>query len=99
MIDFHSNRIIYGVLSYSGFAGMGRKLFAIPWEAISIDSDSSFIKGAERHLTVNIPQEGLKDVEGFDETDWPDQPDYEWLKAVYAKYGYRPYWEENKTPV
>lgn len=101
MLDFHANRILYGVLTYSGFAGVGRKMFAIPWEAFTIENESSFTRGTERFLTVNIPQEALKEANCFDENDWPNQPDYEWLKAVYAKYGYRPYWEEqeNRTPV
>lgn len=36
MLDVPTGRVAYAVLSFGGFLGMGNKLFAIPWEAMSM---------------------------------------------------------------
>ena len=33
-----TGRVGYAVLSFGGFLGMGEKLFAVPWEALSLDT-------------------------------------------------------------
>src|ERR1051325_2479606 len=38
MLDVTSGRIAYAVLSFGGFLGMGSKLFAIPWGALTLDA-------------------------------------------------------------
>ena len=35
MIDMASGKIAYAVLSFGGLLGMGDKLFAVPWAALS----------------------------------------------------------------
>jgi sporulation protein YlmC with PRC-barrel domain len=87
MLDLDEGRINYAVLSFGGFLGMGDKLFAIPWEALTIDTEAhTFI------LDVNKDQ--LEDAPGFDQDNWPDEAQYEagWLLDVYKYYGYTPYW-------
>ena len=39
MLDVTSGRIAYAVLSFGGFLGMGNKLFALPWSALTLDAD------------------------------------------------------------
>ncbi|HYG31471.1 MAG TPA: PRC-barrel domain-containing protein, partial [Methylophilaceae bacterium] len=38
MLDVPNGRIAYAVLSFGGFLGMGNKLFAVPWEALKLDT-------------------------------------------------------------
>ena len=54
MIDIIHGRVAYAVLSFGGFLGMGNKLFAIPWESLSLDPEawSARWAGAEVSLTV-----------------------------------------------
>ena len=40
MIDIPSGRVAYAVLSFGGFLGMGNKLFAVPWNAFTIDEEN-----------------------------------------------------------
>ena len=94
MIDLDAGLIAYAVLSFGGFLGLGDKLFAIPWEALTLnDEDHTFI--------LDVDKEVLKDAPGFDKEHWPDNAKYEagWLLGVYEYYGYSPYWmpdeEEN----
>jgi sporulation protein YlmC with PRC-barrel domain len=87
MIDLDEGRISYAVLSFGGFLGLGDKLFAIPWEALSLNTENhSFI--------LNVEKEQLKNAPGFDQDDWPDEAEYQagWLLDVYNYYGYTPYW-------
>src|SRR5664279_5519617 len=35
MLDTQSGKVIYAVLSFGGFLGMGEKLFAVPWNALT----------------------------------------------------------------
>ena len=87
MIDLDGGLIAYAVLSFGGILGMGNKLFAIPWEALTLD--------AENHTFIlDVDKEVLKEAPGFDKDHWPDNAKYEagWLLGVYEYYGYSPYW-------
>ncbi|HXQ39542.1 MAG TPA: PRC-barrel domain-containing protein, partial [Anaerolineales bacterium] len=86
MIDLNDGLIAYAVLSFGGFLGMGDKLFAIPWEALTIDTENhAFILDVDKEVLENAP--------GFDKGHWPDNAKYEanWLLGVYEYYGYSPY--------
>src|SRR6201998_4915367 len=39
MLDVRNGRIAYAVLSEGGFLGMGSNLHAIPWSALTLDTD------------------------------------------------------------
>lgn len=87
MIDLDGGLIAYAVLSFGGFLGLGDKLFAIPWEALTVDTEN-------HSLILDVDKEVLKDAPGFDKDHWPDNAKYEagWLLGVYEYYGYSPYW-------
>jgi Uncharacterized conserved protein len=84
MIDLENGRIAYAVLSFGGFLGMGDKLFAIPWQALSL-------RLHEHSFTLDIPKNVLENAEGFDKDNWP--LNYERLVNIYTYYGYQPYWQ------
>lgn len=87
MIDLDEGRVNYAVLSFGGFLGLGDKLFAIPWEALTLNTeDHTFI--------LNVDKEQLENAPGFDKDNWPDEAQYEagWLLDLYNFYGYTPYW-------
>ncbi|WP_048049651.1 PRC-barrel domain-containing protein, partial [Methanosarcina mazei] len=88
MIDLDDGRVGYAVLSFGGFLGMGDKLFAIPWKALSL-------KVHEHAFVLNIPKDVLKDAEGFDKDRWPLTRDS--LSRTYTYYGYQPYWQKRET--
>jgi sporulation protein YlmC with PRC-barrel domain len=84
MIDLENGRIAYAVLSFGGFLGMGDKLFAIPWQALSL-------RPHEHSFTLDIPKNVLENAEGFDKDNWPLT--YERLVNTYTYYGYQAYWQ------
>jgi sporulation protein YlmC with PRC-barrel domain len=87
MIDLENGNIVYAVLSFGGFLGMGDKLFAIPWDSLRIDAErDTFILDVSRAQLDNAP--------GFDRNNWPERPDMSFVNRVYTHYGYDPYYDE-----
>jgi sporulation protein YlmC with PRC-barrel domain len=90
MFDQGSGKIAYAVLSFGGFLGMGDKLFALPWEALSLDFDRE-----EAVLPVN--KEVLENAPGFDKDHWPDFADPTLNRQIHDHYGMEPSWTRGAT--
>jgi sporulation protein YlmC with PRC-barrel domain len=89
MLDIGSGRVAYAVLSFGGVMGLGDKLFAIPWQALSLDKEN-------KQMILDVEKEKLKNAPGFDKGDWPDfTPDLD--EQIYGYYGYSPYWREGRA--
>lgn len=86
MINLDKGCIAYAVLSFGGFLGMGDKLFAIPWSALTLDT-------VEKRFVLDVEKEKLERAPGFDKSDWPNMADRNWETSVYSYYGSKPYWE------
>lgn len=87
VIDAKQGRLAYAVLSFGGFMGMGKKLFALPWRAFEFAN-------TENKLILDVPHEKLKAAPGFDQdAKWPDFADQTWGNSIDSYYGYEPYWK------
>jgi sporulation protein YlmC with PRC-barrel domain len=80
MIDMASGKIAYAVLSFGGVLGMGDKLFAVPWAALTLDT-------VNKRFTLNVTKETLKDAPGFNKDRWPSMSDRTWASGVHTFYG------------
>jgi len=87
MIDIPSGKVAYAVLSFGGVLGIGNKLFAVPWSALTVDED-------EKCFILNVDKRTLETAPGFDKDNWPDMADTAWGTEIYRHYGQSPYWEE-----
>jgi sporulation protein YlmC with PRC-barrel domain len=85
MIDLEKGRVAYAVLSFGGFMGMGDKLFAIPWDALKVDTE-------EKRFVLDVDKKKLELAPGFDKEQWPDMADRTWGADVYRYYDAKPYW-------
>jgi sporulation protein YlmC with PRC-barrel domain len=83
MLDVPAGRISYAVLSYGGLLGMGEKLFAVPWEALTLDTDN-------KRFTLDVSKDRLESAPGFDKDNWPNMSDQEWAKGIHSYYGTTP---------
>jgi sporulation protein YlmC with PRC-barrel domain len=90
VIDSRDDRVVYAILSFGGFLGMGDKNFAIPWQALGFDVDNKV-------AVLNIDQDRLKNAPGFDKDNWPDMTDRTWASQIHTHYGYTPYWESDRS--
>lgn len=85
MIDVVTGRITYAVLEFGGFLGLGDKLFAVPWMALTLDVDN-------RCFILNVDKRRLKDAPGFDKDHWPTMAQSEWADQVQRFYSAEPFW-------
>ncbi|HEV7618515.1 MAG TPA: PRC-barrel domain-containing protein [Burkholderiaceae bacterium] len=83
MLDMRNGKVGYAVLSFGGFLGLGEKLFAVPWNALKLDT-------VNKRFTLNADKDRLKDAPGFDKDDWPDMADQSWSSQVHSYYGTAP---------
>jgi hypothetical protein len=90
MLDVRSGRIAYAVLSEGGFLGMGTTLHAIPWNALTLDTD-------QECFHVSIAAQQIKNDPGFDKDHWPSMADATWGTSVHQYYNRDPYWSASRT--
>jgi sporulation protein YlmC with PRC-barrel domain len=80
MIDMATGKVAYAVLSFGGVLGLGDKLFAVPWAALSLDT-------VKKRFTLNVTKNALKDAPGFNKDRWPSMSDETWAGGVHTFYG------------
>jgi sporulation protein YlmC with PRC-barrel domain len=80
MLDIESGKVCYAVLSFGGFLSLGEKLFAVPWGALTVDTEN-------KRFVMDTDEERLKNAPGFDTDNWPNMADPAWEKSVHAYYG------------
>jgi len=90
MLDMRSGKVGYAVLSFGGFLGMGEKLFAVPWNALTLDTEN-------KRFVLNVEQDRLKSAPGFDKDKWPNMADQSWVKEIHSYYGTKPYSDEPRV--
>ena len=83
MLDMNGGKVAYAVLAFGGFLGMGEKLFAVPWQALRLDT-------ANKRFVLDMDKERLNDAPGFDKNAWPDMSDMQWARKIDSFYGIDP---------
>lgn len=79
MIDTTTGKVRYAVMDFGGFLGVGNKLFAVPMEAMKVDTEDECFK-------LNADKEKLKNAEGFDKDNWPNFADPQWQTRIDQYY-------------
>lgn len=80
MLNIHTGTVAYAVLSFGGFLGMGEKLFAVPWAAMTLDTTN-------KRFVLNVDSARLENAPGFDKDHWPDMADPTWAQTIHTYYG------------
>ena len=80
MLDMRTGKVAYAVLSFGGFLGMGEKLFAVPWSALTLDTEN-------KRFTLNVTKDRLENAPGFDKDNWPDMANPVWADGIHTYYG------------
>ena len=85
MIDKISGKVVYAVLSFGGFLGMGENYYPVPWATLKYDTNL----GGYR---VNLTKDQLENAPQYNESqgwNWSREND----RRVYEYYRTNPYWE------
>lgn len=80
MLDMRTGKVSYAVLSYGGFLGVGEKLFAVPWQALKLDTEN-------KRFVLNVDSSKLDSAPGFDKDNWPNMADPTWANSIHSYYG------------
>ncbi len=86
MLDMRDGSVGYAVLSFGGFLGMREKLFAVPWNALVLDTK-------HKRFVLNVEKARLSDAPGFNKEQWPNMADQTWASQIHSYYGTKPYRE------
>lgn len=79
VLDKIKGHVVYVVLSFGGFMGMGDKLFAMPWHIFSYNTHRG-------KFVISVDKERLKNSPGFDKDNWPDMTSAEWNVSIKNYY-------------
>lgn len=74
-----TGEIAYVVLAFGGILGLGEKLFAVPWKALTLDL-------ANQAVILNASKERLEQAPGFDKNTWPNMAEKNWVNEVHTFY-------------
>lgn len=88
MLEVETGRIVYVVMSCGGFLGIGDKLLALPWPALTLDT-------THKCFVLNVSAEKVRHAPGFDKSHWPSMADIGWATTLHVYYGTRAHWEED----
>ena len=77
MLDMRTGKIAYAVMSSGGILTIGEKLFAVPWEALTLDT-------VNKRFTLNIDKERIENAPGFDTDHWPNMANQTWASRSTA---------------
>jgi sporulation protein YlmC with PRC-barrel domain len=80
MLDMREGKVAYAVLSFGGWLGMGDKLFAVPWQALQLDT-------VNKRFLLDVSKDHLKNAPGFDKDSWPDMGSVEFSTQMHNFYG------------
>ena len=80
MLDMRQGQVAYAVLSFGGWLGMGDKLFAVPWQALQLDT-------VNKRFVLDCTKEKLENAPGFDKDRWPDMASPEFGTQIHNFYG------------
>ncbi|MCP5432832.1 MAG: PRC-barrel domain-containing protein [Alphaproteobacteria bacterium] len=85
VLDKLSNNIMFAVLSFGGFLGMGEKFHALPWSTLDYSDDKD-------GYVVPYDKETLKAAPVYDK-DQLTQDDGSVRAAAFDYYKAEPYWQ------
>lgn len=90
MLDVRTGRIAYVVLSSGGFLGIGDELRAVPWSALTLDTD-------RKCFLIGMRAEQVRAAPRFDKHAWPSMADPVWGREIHQYYETEPYWTIGAT--
>ena len=80
MLDMRSGQVAYAVMSSGGVLSIGEKLFAVPWEALTLDT-------VHKRFTMDVDKSLIENAPGFDTDHWPDMAEQKWAHQIHSYYG------------
>jgi sporulation protein YlmC with PRC-barrel domain len=77
-----SGKVVYAVVEFGGFLGLGKSHYPLPWHALQYDYD----KEAYR---TSVTEDQLKNAPDHSDDSYMDR---DWETRTHSHYGSQPYW-------
>ena len=87
VFDVPRGAVAYVAMASGGFLGLGERLFAVPWSALTYDAG----RGC---FVLNAQKESFEHAPGFDKDHWPTDAGAEWHEQVHRHYGAPLFWQQ-----
>jgi hypothetical protein len=85
MLDKHSGKIAYAVMSFGGFLGLGERYHPLPWATLKYDT-------RQQGYVVGIAIDQLQQAPAFAADQVPAWGDRAFESHLHAYYRATPYW-------
>ena len=85
VVDMKTGEVRYAALSFGGVAGIGSKLFAVPWGKMTFMFGEPN-KADSRHFMFDATKDQLERAPGFDSSHWPNVGDPQWSASIDKHY-------------
>ena len=80
MLDMRTGKVAYAVMSSGGVLSLGERLFAVPWEALKLDT-------VHKRFTMDVEKDRIENAPGFDTDNWPNMAEQQWANQIHSYYG------------
>lgn len=87
MLDKQRGSVVYAVMSFGGFLGMGEKQHPLPWSTLRYDENQD-------GYIVNLSKEQLEKAPTFERGGASRLADQTYGESVYKYYDATPYWRQ-----
>jgi len=67
IVDLERGCIAYAVMASGGFMGVGERLFALDWKALTLNSE-------RQCYILDVPPATFENEPGFERSGWPESP-------------------------
>lgn len=88
VIDKRSGQIVYAMMSFGGFLGLGKSYYPIPWNALNYDPE----QGGYR---TDLTEAQVKNAPVLDPDILFENTGDDWNRRLYKHYGMRGYWDQS----
>jgi sporulation protein YlmC with PRC-barrel domain len=82
VIDKASGRVMYAIMSFGGFIGLGQSHYPLPWQTLTYDPNLDGYRTA-------ITEEQRNNAPSYDESSWTNR---NWETELHKYYNTSPYW-------
>jgi sporulation protein YlmC with PRC-barrel domain len=84
VVDLKSGEVRYIALAHGGVAGVGAKMFAVPWHAMTFQMGEPN-KADSRFFVFDMTKDQLERAKGFDTSKWPNVADPHFATAAGSR--------------
>ncbi len=88
VIDMNGARVLFAIVPGDEL-DKGDQVLAVPWEVVRNQPADQ----GKTTFVVNAPTDRLKGAPTFDENNWPNVTDRQFMQNAFAYYNVTPYWQ------